>query len=39
MSDVEDLGPLPYASRVEAMAGYGLSPLILPACSTSMSRS
>ena len=22
---VEDLGPLPYASRVEAMAGYGLS--------------
>jgi hypothetical protein len=26
MSDVEDLGPLPYASKVEAMAGYGLSP-------------
>jgi hypothetical protein len=25
MSDVEDLGPLPYASRVEAMAGYGLT--------------
>ena len=23
---VEDLGPLPYASKVEAMAGYGLSP-------------
>jgi hypothetical protein len=22
---LEDLGPLPYASRVEAMAGYGLS--------------
>jgi hypothetical protein len=22
----EDLGPLPYASKVEAMAGYGLSP-------------
>jgi hypothetical protein len=22
---VEDLGPLPYASKVEAMAGYGLS--------------
>jgi hypothetical protein len=26
MSDaVEDLGPLPYTSKVEAMAGYGLS--------------
>jgi hypothetical protein len=25
MSEVEDLGPLPYASKVEAMAGYGLS--------------
>ena len=25
MTVVEDLGPLPYASRVEAMAGYGLS--------------
>jgi hypothetical protein len=28
MSDhVEDLGPLPYASKVEAMTGYGLSAL------------
>jgi hypothetical protein len=24
-SVVEDLGPLPYSSKVEAMAGYGLS--------------
>jgi hypothetical protein len=23
---VEDLGPLPYSSKIEAMAGYGLSP-------------
>ena len=25
MSDVEDIGPLPYVSKVEALTGYGLS--------------